>query len=145
MLILSFWGAIYIPFFVWLPVAMLGIAIHCIQHSQAMLERGVYELAHSFFHCSCVLHKHTCNFLISILEYFLYYGQLNNSRDCMKFNAFFIRAKSVMNGSFPYHSLCHWWFYDQIFLIALRCSKIFNCLKVCSQFTHWYKVWYLIR
>ena len=28
---------------------MLGIAIHCIQHSQAMLERGVCELAHSFF------------------------------------------------------------------------------------------------
>ena len=31
---------------------MLGIAIHCIQHSQAMLERGVCELAHSFFHFS---------------------------------------------------------------------------------------------
>ena len=30
---------------------MLGIAIHCILHSQAMLERGVCELAHSFFHC----------------------------------------------------------------------------------------------
>ena len=29
---------------------MLGIAICCIQHSQAMLERGVCELAHSFFH-----------------------------------------------------------------------------------------------
>ena len=29
---------------------MLRIAIHCIQHSQAMLERGVCELAHSFFH-----------------------------------------------------------------------------------------------
>ena len=29
---------------------MLGIAIHCIQHYQAMLERGVCELAHSFFH-----------------------------------------------------------------------------------------------
>ena len=29
---------------------MLGIAIHCIQHSQAMLERGVCELTHSFFH-----------------------------------------------------------------------------------------------
>ena len=31
---------------------MLGIAIHCIQHFQAMLERGVCELAHSFFHFS---------------------------------------------------------------------------------------------
>ena len=29
---------------------MLGIAIHCIQPSQTMLERGVCELAHSFFH-----------------------------------------------------------------------------------------------
>ena len=31
---------------------MIGIAIHCtcIQHSQAMLERGVCELAQSFFH-----------------------------------------------------------------------------------------------
>ena len=35
------------------PSLMLGIAIHCIQHSQAMLERGVCELAHSFFHFSC--------------------------------------------------------------------------------------------
>ena len=33
---------------------MLGIAIHCIQHSQAMLERGVCELAHSFFHFSSI-------------------------------------------------------------------------------------------
>ena len=31
------------------PSLMLGIAIHCIQHSQA-LEHGVCELAHSFFH-----------------------------------------------------------------------------------------------
>ena len=31
------------------PSLMLGIAIHCIQRSQAMLERGVCELAHSFF------------------------------------------------------------------------------------------------
>ena len=35
------------------PSLMLGIAIHCLQHSQAMLERGVCELAHSFFHCVC--------------------------------------------------------------------------------------------
>ena len=46
---------------------MLGIAIHCIQHSQAMLERGVCELAHSFFHLqiteastySCAISKQT--------------------------------------------------------------------------------------
>ena len=50
MLIWSFWGAIYIPFLSDCPSLMLGIAIHCIQHSQAMLERGVCELAHSFFH-----------------------------------------------------------------------------------------------
>ena len=31
------------------PLLMLGIAIRCIQHSQAMLEHGVCELAHSFF------------------------------------------------------------------------------------------------
>ena len=31
---------------------MLGISIRCIQHSQAMIERGVCELAHSFFHYS---------------------------------------------------------------------------------------------
>ena len=30
---------------------MLGIAIRCIQRSQAMLERGVCELAHSFSLC----------------------------------------------------------------------------------------------
>ena len=51
MLIWSFSGAIYIPFLSDCPLLMLGIAIHCIQHSQAMLERGVCELAHSFFHC----------------------------------------------------------------------------------------------
>ena len=53
MLIWSFWEAIYIPFSVRLPVSN---AWNChslyIQHSQAMLERGVCELAHSFFHCS---------------------------------------------------------------------------------------------
>ena len=38
------------PFLSDRPSLMLGIAIHCIQHSQAMLERGVCELAHSFFH-----------------------------------------------------------------------------------------------
>ena len=32
------------------PSLMLGIAIRCIQHSQAMFERGLGELAHSFFH-----------------------------------------------------------------------------------------------
>ena len=50
MLIWSFLGAIYIPFLSDCPSLMLGIAIHCIQHSQAKLERGVCELAHSFFH-----------------------------------------------------------------------------------------------
>ena len=38
------------PFLSDCPSLMLGIAIPCIQHSQAMLERGVCELAHSFFH-----------------------------------------------------------------------------------------------
>ena len=38
------------PFLSDCPSLMLGISIHCIQHSQAMLERGVCELAHSFFH-----------------------------------------------------------------------------------------------
>ena len=40
------------PFLSDCPSLILGISIHCIQHSQAMLERGVCELAHSFFHCS---------------------------------------------------------------------------------------------
>ena len=31
------------------PSLMLGIAIRCIQHSQAILKRGVCKLAHSFF------------------------------------------------------------------------------------------------
>ena len=39
------------------PSLMLGIAINCIQHSQAKLERGVCELAHSFFHfTNCAKH-----------------------------------------------------------------------------------------
>mgnify|MGYP003683265757 CR=1 FL=1 len=36
---------------------MLGIAIQCIQHSQAMLERGVCELAHSSFHFTLSIHQ----------------------------------------------------------------------------------------
>ena len=32
------------------PSLMLGIALRCIQHIQAMLEREVCENAHSFFH-----------------------------------------------------------------------------------------------
>ena len=43
------------PFLSDCPSLMLGIAIHCIQHSQAMLERGVCELAHSFFHLKHIL------------------------------------------------------------------------------------------
>ena len=31
------------------PSLMFGFAIRCVQHSQAMVERGVCELAHSFF------------------------------------------------------------------------------------------------
>ena len=38
------------PFLSDCPSLMLGIAFHSIQHSHAMLERGVCELAHSFFH-----------------------------------------------------------------------------------------------
>ena len=38
------------PLFSDCPSLMLEIAIYCIQHSQAMLERRVCELAHSFFH-----------------------------------------------------------------------------------------------
>ena len=38
------------PFLSDCPSLMLGIAFYCIQHSQAMLERWVRELAHSFFH-----------------------------------------------------------------------------------------------
>ena len=38
------------PFLSDCPSLIIGIAIHCIQHSQAMLERRVCELAHSFFH-----------------------------------------------------------------------------------------------
>ena len=45
---------------------MLGIAIHCIQHSQTMLEHGVCELAHSFFH-------YRLYFLLSAKIYFLSY------------------------------------------------------------------------
>ena len=37
------------------PSLMLGIAIRCIQHSKAMLERGVYEISRSLFHFTCTL------------------------------------------------------------------------------------------
>ena len=45
------------PFLSDCPSLMLGIAIQCIQHSQAMLERGVCELAHSFFHSQILQEK----------------------------------------------------------------------------------------
>ena len=52
---------------------MLGIAIHCIQHSQAMLERGVCELAHSFFHFCCrkPLFEDRKNMLTDLYKYLL--------------------------------------------------------------------------
>mgnify|MGYP003691383997 CR=1 FL=1 len=80
MLIWSFWGAIYVPFLSDCQSLMLGIAIHCIQHSQAMLERGVFELAYSFFHYICCwLHPYVASFLKRVLSYillphFLYWG-----------------------------------------------------------------------
>ena len=46
------------PFLSDCPSLMIGIAIHCVQPSQAMLERGVCELAHSFFHL-VLWHSHT--------------------------------------------------------------------------------------
>ena len=45
-----FKGQFISPFLSDCPSLMLGIAIHCIQHSQAMMDRGVCELAHSFVH-----------------------------------------------------------------------------------------------
>ena len=60
------------PFLSDCPSLMLGIAIHCIQHSQAMLERGVCELAHSFFHFTMATnslirtnYQHWLNIMIS--------------------------------------------------------------------------------
>ena len=44
------------PFLSDCPFLMLGIAIHWIQHSQALLERRVCELAHSFFHFNILCH-----------------------------------------------------------------------------------------
>ena len=55
------------PFLSNCPSLMLGIAIHCIQHSQAMLERGVCELAHSFFHFCRI--RRFCHFVVN-LRYF---------------------------------------------------------------------------
>ena len=40
------------------PSLMLGIAIRCIQHSQAMLEPRVCDLAYSFFHFT--MYSYTC-------------------------------------------------------------------------------------
>ena len=47
------------------PSLMLRIAIPCIQHSQAMLERGVCELAQCFFH---LLGNNSLNKTILCLE-----------------------------------------------------------------------------
>ena len=52
MLVDSFEEQFISPFLSDGPSLMLGITIHCIQYSQAMLERGVFELPHSFFHYS---------------------------------------------------------------------------------------------
>ena len=39
------------------PSLILGIAFRCIQHSQAMLEGGVCELAHSFFQLAVLINS----------------------------------------------------------------------------------------
>ena len=54
MLVDPFEEQIISPFLPDCPSLMLGIAIHYIQHTQAMLDRGVFELAHSFFHFVCI-------------------------------------------------------------------------------------------
>ena len=71
---------------------ILGIAIHCIQHSQAMLERGVCELAHSFFH-----------FFIFFLQFFVCFG------------FWFLSFQDV------FHLICShiWWIWNQIISICL--------------------------
>ena len=54
------------PFMSDCPSLMLGIAIHCILHSQAMLERGVCELAHSFFHLISLQLPHTISTVLRV-------------------------------------------------------------------------------
>ena len=62
------------PFLSDCPSLMLGMAIHCIQHSQAMLERGVCELAHSFFHYP---KKFDVNFINTFLIHFYNHMEKN--------------------------------------------------------------------
>ena len=68
---------------------MLGIAIPCIEHSQAMLEHGVCELAYSFFHvskCFLTYRLHTqpeTNTVIQIL------GKENVTKKLHGFQLFF--------------------------------------------------------
>ena len=61
------------PFLSDCPSLMLGIAIHGIQLSQAMLERGVCELAHSFFHFKIknIFFKKTIKAFFKIKQNFL--------------------------------------------------------------------------
>ena len=68
------------PFLSDCPSLMLGIAIPCIQHSQALLERGVCELAHSFFH-----------FILNSFEFFV----IEPYRNIIKNNIF-----DVLTGSY---------------------------------------------
>ena len=55
-LCVSFITNIQLLFTTWLTNSTFHNGIICVhhyvQHSQAMLERGVFELAHLFFHCS---------------------------------------------------------------------------------------------
>ena len=111
------------PFLSDCPSLMLGIAIHCIQHSQAMLERGVCELAHSFFHW--------CNYTYPYLHFVLLKDQAKgpgcgtggawSGNTCVKRGCDF--GGDICLGEAGVHS---WWF---LLPLNLTKKKMYSSLK----------------
>ena len=74
---------------------MLGIAIHCIQHSQAMLEHWVCELAHSF-----------CQFSLKIIYIFFWteFGRIGDEQWECCYNSVLRQSAFLHPENSPDHS-----------------------------------------
>ena len=77
------------------PSLMLGIALRCIQHIQAMLEREVCEFAHSFFH----LYFYHCFILMGCC--YLYLPMIPENPEI---NASYVFRTQLMTP----HTRCRW-------------------------------------
>ena len=121
------------PFLSDCPSPMLGIAIHCIQHSQAMLECGVCELAHSFFHFVSCINIALPNLLL-ILNFavnfilFLEGPSITTLWDCGRITSRYHQTHNVHTKNESQdqrHWSTHWWRGEGFMLHFQQCAMTY--------------------